>query len=239
MNTSHLVMGWSWETNPDVVEMASCRFGGGCWRPLCMYGRSGPSRAARWAGVWSALAALEKGKETFCEVFSQDRVQQRLVKKITEVHKGPVEQFFKLPEPQMAGQSVDVPEIVVVLAVSSGEAGSSWPGGRDTTDAATAAVEEPVGESRLSRGSQNTVLRQSRKSKCLLGKLGRLGYRARSTPSAVDTAVAKPADEVRPPGVEETVEAVTPVQSCVNECNRGLSEQAVTRVPQRELKYRS
>ena len=22
-------MGWSWESNPDVVEMASCRFGSG------------------------------------------------------------------------------------------------------------------------------------------------------------------------------------------------------------------
>ena len=34
---------------PDVVEMASCRFGDGCWRPLCPYGHSGPRRAARWA----------------------------------------------------------------------------------------------------------------------------------------------------------------------------------------------
>ena len=50
-----------------------------------------------------------------------------------EVRKGPVEQFFEFPEPQMVEQLVDVQEIVVELAVSSGEAGSSWPRGRDTT----------------------------------------------------------------------------------------------------------
>ena len=53
------VMVWSWEINPDVVEMAFCRFGSGCWRPLCPHRHSGPSWAARWAGVWSTLAALE------------------------------------------------------------------------------------------------------------------------------------------------------------------------------------
>ena len=82
-------MGWSWETNPDVVEMASCRFESGCLPTLCPYGHSGPSRGARWAGVWGTLAALEKGKETVCEVFTQDRVQQRLVKQMIEVRKGP------------------------------------------------------------------------------------------------------------------------------------------------------
>ena len=53
----------------------------------------------------------------------------------------PVERFFESPEPQMVEHLVDVPEIVVELAVSSDEAGSSWPGGRDTTDVADAAVE--------------------------------------------------------------------------------------------------
>ena len=41
---------------------------------------------------------------------------------------GPVKQILEFPEPQMMEQLVDVPEIVVQLAVSSGEAGSSWPG---------------------------------------------------------------------------------------------------------------
>ena len=46
----------------QVVEMASCRFGSGCWRPLCPYGHSGPSRAARCAGVWGTMAALNQGE---------------------------------------------------------------------------------------------------------------------------------------------------------------------------------
>ena len=53
----------------------------GCWRPLCPYRHSLPSRAARWASVWSTLAALEEqildapaprtaeqGKETVGEI---------------------------------------------------------------------------------------------------------------------------------------------------------------------------
>ena len=90
----------------------------------CPCGHSGPSRAVRWARVWSALAALEKGEEIVCEVFSQDRVQQRLVNQMVEVRKGPVEQFFEFPAPQMVEQLEEVPEIFVEVAVSSGEAGS-------------------------------------------------------------------------------------------------------------------
>ena len=63
-----------------------------------------------------------------------------------EVRKGPVEQFVELLEPQLVEQLVDVPKIVVGLAVSSGEAGSSGPGGRDTTDASATAVKVPVGK---------------------------------------------------------------------------------------------
>ena len=98
-------------------------------------------------GVWSTLAALkeqildalaprtaEQGKETVGEVFSQDRVQQRLVKQMVEVRKvsrkGRVEQLFGFPEPQMMVQVVDVPKIVVELAGSFVEAASSWPGER-------------------------------------------------------------------------------------------------------------
>ena len=136
--------------------------------------------------MWSTLGALQEqileavaprrarqGKETVVEVFSEDRFQQRLVKQMVEVRKLGPEGEMGMPEtvivadlvegvpvnlgPQMVEQLVDVLEIVVELAVSSGEAGSSWPGGRDTTSA----------------------------------------------------FVAVPVDEVRPPGVEETVEAVT------------------------------
>ena len=58
--------------------------------------------------MWSTLAALEEQipdvpaprtaeqrKETVGEVLSQDRVQQRLVKQMIEVRKGPGEQFFE------------------------------------------------------------------------------------------------------------------------------------------------
>ena len=57
---SRVVMGWSWETDPDVVEMASCRFGSGCWRPLCPYPHRRHSRAKMWARVWGTLATLHK-----------------------------------------------------------------------------------------------------------------------------------------------------------------------------------
>ena len=99
--------------NPDDVEMAPCRHG-------CLH--SGPSRATRWAGVWNTMAALEdhilnspisrtaeQVEETLCEVFSQDRVQQRLVKQMIEVRKvsrkdhifqGPGEQILEFLEPR-------------------------------------------------------------------------------------------------------------------------------------------
>ena len=40
---SFAVMGWSWETCPDVDAggMALCRFGEVCWRPLCPYHQNG------------------------------------------------------------------------------------------------------------------------------------------------------------------------------------------------------
>ena len=41
----------------DTLE--PCRFGTGCWRPLCPYGHSGRSRAARWAALWTLLASQE------------------------------------------------------------------------------------------------------------------------------------------------------------------------------------
>ena len=73
-----------------------------------------------------------------------------------EVRKGPVDQFFELHEPQMVEQLVEVPKIVVGLAVSCIEAGSSWPGERHC---------------RRSRA----VPRPNPNSKGLLVKLGLLG----------------------------------------------------------------
>ena len=37
-----------------------CRYDMGCWRPLCTFRHSGPSRAARWAAVWGLLAKMEE-----------------------------------------------------------------------------------------------------------------------------------------------------------------------------------
>ena len=87
---------------------------------------------------------VSKG-ETVPVVFQSDLVtgslvvslESHLLRKIPEtehtieVRKGPVEQVFEFPEPQMVEQLVDVPKIVVELAVSSGEAGFSGPGERD------------------------------------------------------------------------------------------------------------
>ena len=45
------------------LSMEPCRFGAGCWRPLCPYGHSGRGRAARWAAVWTLLASQEENLE--------------------------------------------------------------------------------------------------------------------------------------------------------------------------------
>ena len=42
--------------------MDACRYGSGCWRPLCPYGHSG-GRAARWAALWALLENQEYGSE--------------------------------------------------------------------------------------------------------------------------------------------------------------------------------
>ena len=42
------------------LSMEPCRFDMACWRPLCPFSHSGPSRAARWAAVWSFLADQEE-----------------------------------------------------------------------------------------------------------------------------------------------------------------------------------
>ena len=136
--------------------------------------------------LWTTRTA-EQVKETVCEVLSQDRVQQRLVKQMMEVCKvlrkdilqGPAEQILKFPEPRMTEQLVGVPKIVVELAVSSGEAGSFRPGANDTTSAAATAVAESVDEARP----------------LVIAK-----HSASTAATAVDTTVAKSVDET-PPGI--------------------------------------
>ena len=86
-----------------------------------------------------------------------------------------MEQSVELPVPQMLEQLVDEPKIVVELTVSSGEAGSSGPRERNTTDAAATAGSKYLLVKHGLLGSHSTVPRQNPKSKCLLVELGLLG----------------------------------------------------------------
>ena len=68
-----------------------------------------------------------------------------------------MEQSFELPVPQMAEQLVDVTKIVVELAMSSGEAGSSGPGAEDMTRPGDATFANAVGEGRPPRIAEHSV----------------------------------------------------------------------------------
>ena len=125
-------------------------------------------------------------KKTVGKVFSQDWVQQRLVKQAMEVRKG-VEQFFELLEPQMVEQLVEI--VVGPQFLAQRE--------RDTTDAAATTVEVPFGEARPPGISQHSTATESK----FEGSSGEAGS---SWPGAGNTArpdatVAKVVGEVRPP----------------------------------------
>ena len=62
-----------------------------------MCGAPWPGSRSRSSDVPAPRTAGQR-KKTVGEVFSQDRVQQRLVMQMTEVRKGPVEQFFEFLE---------------------------------------------------------------------------------------------------------------------------------------------
>ena len=49
--------------------------GGGCWRPLCSHWRRGAARAAKWAAIWSVLAALEWQAEKLVWIQSIETVR--------------------------------------------------------------------------------------------------------------------------------------------------------------------
>ena len=130
--------------------------------------------------------------------FQEETVDDELsVKQMIEVRKGPVKQFFEIPEPQMVVQLVEVPKIVVGLAVSSGGDGSFGPGKRDTTDVTDAAVEKTVGEARPLGISQCSTATESEVE-------GSSGGAGSSWPGAddmtrhVDATVAKAVGEARP-----------------------------------------
>ena len=95
---------------------------------------------------------------------------------------------------------MDVPKIVVELAVSSGEAGSSVPGERDTTDAAATVVEEPVGEARPLGIAQYSAATASALA-VSSGETGSVRPGDKDTTDADGTAVVGPAGEDRPCGI--------------------------------------
>ena len=50
----------NYETRLNGQRLNGCRYGGSCWRPLCLYVRaSGRTRARKWAELWAWIAAKE------------------------------------------------------------------------------------------------------------------------------------------------------------------------------------
>ena len=56
--------------------MDACRYGSGCWRPLCPYGRS-VCRASGWAAIWSLLAEQEENLEVI-KVIPEERIPEHI-----------------------------------------------------------------------------------------------------------------------------------------------------------------
>ena len=74
--------------------------------------------------MWHNGQRADHGKEeAICELFSQDRGQQREVKQVVEVSaiSKKAEIFFDFPEPQMTEQLVNVPQILIEVATPSSE----------------------------------------------------------------------------------------------------------------------
>ena len=113
-----------------------CRYGGGCWRPLCPIRHSGANRAVR-----SGLLAEQEVLEV---------VENNPQKRISD----------NMPE-----KTVDMPVSQVELAVSSGEAGSSWPGTNDTTCLDDAIVAESFGEPQSPGIAKHSALMESELAK--------------------------------------------------------------------------
>ena len=172
--------------------------------PLVALEMGGPSRAARWAGVWSTLAAPE---EQILDAHAQRAAEQG--------------------KETVGLQLVDVPKVVVEVEVSSVEAGSSWPGETRPMPPLQQSKSLLVklglfgfhsmvprqnpkstgssGEARFLGLEQTTrpapALQQLQKLLMKLGHLGSPSAEPRYTTNAEGTAVVRPADEARPPGI--------------------------------------
>ena len=189
-----LSVGWSWETNPVVVERGSCHFGG---RPLwaepgrkdCPSSGEADDRSAqgRRGAVLRVSSAADGRTVGGCARDSQCLL----------VGLGGLEGETRTTPPPQQSKS---------LLVKLGLWGRTVQYFDDVTNAGDTTVAKTVGESWF-----HGIAKYSTTTEVSSGEVGPSWPRARSTPSALDTAVAMPAGEVRPPGVEETDEAVTPV----------------------------
>ena len=93
----------------STVSSEPCRYDMGCWRPLCPYGHSGRSRAARWAALWSLLAEQEAQVEDVpvpqivedaVTIISKEHISERII-----------EQVHDVPVPQIQEHFLEVTEI--------------------------------------------------------------------------------------------------------------------------------
>ena len=165
-------------TNADVTAVSRPA---GVARPLLGSHRTVPRQNLKLKGLLVKLGLLGPGADD-----------------TTSADGSTVAKAFGAAQPP--GTAVHGVSTAFELAVSSGEAGSARPRGKDTTNADVTAVSRPAGEARPLLGSHRTVPRQNLKSKGLLVKLGLLGPGADDTTSADGSTVAKAFGAAQPPG---------------------------------------
>ena len=72
----------------ETVRAVPCRYGRGCWRPLCPVRHSAANRAARWARIWCFLTeqeVLEVVENTLQERFSDNLLEQTVDVPVSQV----------------------------------------------------------------------------------------------------------------------------------------------------------
>ena len=183
-----------------------CRFGDGCWRPLCPYRHRGAGRATKWARLWTFLASLEEpqvAKENLeaTKDISQEHIPQpsaeagSMTSTAATADEGPAPaQYSATTEPGLAEYSIEGAANGTTSAVATAVAkyaGEARPLGSTIYSAMT--------DSRLPGVAKYSATSRVAKSADEARPLGIAKYSATGT-SAPATAVAKSADEARPPG---------------------------------------
>ena len=202
------------ESKQCTVE--PCRYGGGCWRPLCPYWHCGASRAAKWAAVWSVLAEFEAQAAPAPSKQIVDEPVPQIVGQIVVPVPQRQEEIAEAIQP-IPPERTSEPIVEQIVAESPGEAGSSWPRASGTASSAVSAttttVAQSAGETRplelaRCRGATESELAESAESS------GELADETGSSWScaggaaggAAAAAVGESTGEGRPPGGSHVAE---------------------------------